>query len=153
MLKDKLLEDYKEALRKRDSIKVSVLRMLRAAIHNAEIDKGSELSDDEVVRVIQSEVRKEKESLEAFESAGREGLVAETRRRIEILESYLPKMFGEDEIRVMALKVIEEVGALSPKDMGKVMGKLMQQIKGRADGSLVSKVVREILEAKISGDV
>lgn len=152
MLKERLMEDYKEALRQRDSIKVSTLRMLRAAIHNAEIDKGGELCDDEVIRVIQSEVRKEKESLEAFERGGREDLAAETRRRIEILEGYLPRMLSEGEIREFASKVIEEVGALSTKDMGKVMSKLMPQLKGRADGSLVSKVVRELLEAKLSSN-
>lgn len=153
MLKEKLMEDYKEALRQRDTVKVSTLRMLRAAIHNAEIDKGDELRDEEVVKVIQSEVRKEREALEAFERGGREDLAADARRRIEILESYLPRMLSEDEIREAALKVIEEVGALSPKDMGKVMSKLMPQLKGRADGSLVSGVVRELLEAKLSSDV
>lgn len=153
MLKEKLMEDYKEALRQRDTVKVSTLRMLRAVIHNAEIDKGDELRDEEVVKVIQSEVRKEREALEAFERGGREDLAADARRRIEILESYLPRMLSEDEIREAALKVIEEVGALSPKDMGKVMSKLMPQLKGRADGSLVSRVVRELLEAKLSSDV
>lgn len=153
MLKERLMEDYKEALRRRDTIKVSTLRMLRAAIHNAEIDKGGELCDDEVIRVIQSEVRKEREALEAFERGGREDLAAETKRRIEILESYLPRMLSESEIREFASKVIEEVGALSTKDMGKVMSKLMPQLKGRADGSLVSKVVRELLEARLPSDV
>ncbi|MCS7253655.1 MAG: GatB/YqeY domain-containing protein [Armatimonadota bacterium] len=151
MLRERLMEDYKEALRQRDALKVSTLRMLRAAIHNAEIDKGGELSDEEIIKVVQSEVRKEKEALEAFERGGRDDLAWETRKRIEILEGYLPRMLSESEIREAASKVIVEVGALSPKDIGKVMSKLMPQLKGRADGSLVSKIVRELLEAKLSG--
>jgi len=151
MLKERLMEDYKEALRERDHIRVSTLRMLRAAIHNAEIEKGRELSDEELLGVIRSEIRKEREALEAFELGRREELATETRRRIEILESYIPRMLTDEEIRELAIKVIDEVGALSPKDMGKVMSKLMPQIKGLANGSTVSNIVRELLEEKLSG--
>lgn len=152
MLKDKLMADYKEALRLKDELRVGVIRMIRAAIKNAEIDKQSELNDEDVVRVIQSEIRKEREALEAFEQGGREDLAEETRRKLEILESYLPEMLSEDEIRNMAQEAIEEAGALSPRDMGKVMSILMPKVKGRADGRIVSGIVRELLEAKIASE-
>lgn len=150
MLKDKLMADYKEALRLKDELRVGVIRMIRAAIKNAEIDKQSELTDEDVVGVIQSEIRKEREALEAFEQGGREDLAEETRRKLEILESYLPEMLSEDEIRNMAQKAIEEAGALSPRDMGKVMSILMPKVKGRAEGRVVSQIVRDLLEAKVA---
>lgn len=145
-LKERLLQDLKEAMRARDELRVSVIRMLRAAVVNAEKEKRRELSDDEVLEVISREVKRRLEAASEYERAGRQDLAEKERKEAEILRSYLPEQLSEEEIRELARKVIEEVGAVGRRDMGKVMGNIMPRVRGRADGKVVSEIVRQLLE-------
>ncbi len=145
-LKEQIEADYKEAMKARDELKVSVLRLLRSAIHNVEIDKQRALTDDEILGVIQSEARKRRESIEAFQQGGRQDLVEREKAELAILENYLPKALSREELEALVRETIKEVGALSVRDMGKVMGVLMPKVRGRADGREVSELVRQILE-------
>ena len=145
-LKERLLEDLKEAMRAKDDLKVSVIRMLRAAVVNAEKEKRRELSEDEVLEVISREVKRRVEAAEEYERAGRADLAEKERKEAEILRSYLPEQMSEEEIKELARRVIEEVGAVGRKDMGKVMGSIMPRVRGRAEGRGVSEIVRRLLE-------
>ncbi|MEO2064889.1 MAG: GatB/YqeY domain-containing protein [Desulfurobacteriaceae bacterium] len=144
-LKERLKEDMKAALKAKDKEKLSVIRMLQALIKNAEIDKRGELTDEEIVSLLQKYAKQRRESIEMYEKGGRQDLVEKEKRELEIVESYLPKQMSEEEIRELVAEVIKEVGASSPKDLGKVMQAVMPKVKGRADGSLVNRVVRELL--------
>jgi uncharacterized protein YqeY len=145
-LKEQIDADYKAAMKARDDLKVSVLRLLRSAIHNAEIDKQRTLTDEEILGVIQSEVRKRRESIEAFQQGGRQDLVEREQAELAILENYLPKALTREELEALVRETVREVGALSVRDMGKVMSALMPKVRGRADGREVSNLVRQILE-------
>jgi hypothetical protein len=145
-LKEQIDADYKAAMKARDDLKVSVLRLLRSAIHNAEIDKQRALTDDEILGVIQSEVQKRHESIEAFQQGGRQDLVEREQAELAILESYLPKALTREELEALVRETVREVGALSVRDMGKVMSALMPKVRGRADEREVSNLVRQILE-------
>jgi len=110
-----------------------------------ELEKESALSDEEVLEVISSEIKKRKEAILEFDKGERQDLVGKERKELEILQKYLPKQLSEEEIKKLAKEAIEKTGAKEPKDMGKVMAELMPNIKGRAEGSLVSKIVKELL--------
>ena len=165
-LKQKIQEDFKKFLKEKKEIEVSTLRMLKAAIFNREkekryklskekpdlkekdLEKESQLTDEEIVQVIFSEIKKRKESILLFEKGKREDLVEKEKEEIKILERYLPEQMPEEEIKKIASQVIKEIGATEPRDMGKVMANLMSKLKGKADGSLVSKIVKELLTEK-----
>jgi len=149
-LKDRLIEDLRQAMRQGDERRKSTLRLLRAEITNAEIERGQELSDDDVLAVIAKQAKQRRESAAEFAKGARQDLVDQEEAELQILLSYLPAQMSRDEIEVVARQVIAEVGATSQAQMGEVMSRLMSQLKGRADGSLVNQVVREILtgEAK-----
>ena len=149
-LKDRLIEDLRQAMRQGDERRKSTLRLLRAEITNAEIERGGELSDDDVLAVIAKQAKQRRESMAEFAKGARQDLVDQEEAELQILLSYLPAQMSRDEIEVVARQVIAEVGATSQAQMGEVMRRLMSQLKGRADGSLVNQVVREILtgEAK-----
>ena len=144
-LKEKIMADMKEAMKAKDTAKVSTLRLLLSEIKNREIDKRGELADDEVIAVIQKAVKQRKESIEQYEKAGRSELVEKEKRELEILESYLPQPLTEEELDALIDETIKEVGATSVKDMGKVMKAIMPKVRGRADGKLVDQKVREKL--------
>ena len=162
-LKQKIQEDFKKFLKGKKEIEVSTLRMLKAAIFNREkekryklskekpdlkekdLEKESQLTDEEIVQVIFSEIKKRKESILLFEKGKREDLVEKEKEEIKILEKYLPEQLSAEEIKKMAKEVIKKTGAREPKDMGKVMGHLMPKLKGKAEGGLVSKIVKELL--------
>jgi uncharacterized protein YqeY len=144
-LKDRLTEDLKQAMRQRDERRKSTIRMVRAALINAEIERGEELGDDEILAIIAKETKQRRESVAEFAKAGRQDLVDQEEEEMRILLSYLPAQMSRDEIDVVARQVIAEVGATSMAQMGEVMRRLMSQLKGKADGSLVNQVVREIL--------
>ena len=144
---EKLSDDYKDALRSGDKIKVSVLRMIKAAVKNREIEKGSLLSDDEIFAVFRSFVKRANESIEQFSKAGRMDLAEKEKEELSIMQGYLPQPPGEDEIRKLVKEIISETGAAGPKEMGKVMKAVMAKTKGLADGKLVSNLVKEMLEA------
>jgi uncharacterized protein len=144
---EKLSDDYKDALRSGDKIKVSILRMIKAAVKNREIEKGSLLSDDEIYAVFRSFVKRANESIEQFSKAGRMDLAEKEKEELSIMQGYLPQPPGEDEIRKLVKEIISETGAAGPKEMGKVMKAVMAKTKGLADGKLVSNLVKEMLEA------
>jgi len=140
-LKERLAEDMKEAMRARDEVRLSTIRLARAAIKNAEIEKGRELSDDEVVAVLASEAKRRREAIEGAERGGRTEFAARERQELEVLEQYLPEQIGEAELEQIVRGIIREVAATGPRDKGKVMSVLMPKVRGRADGRLVSEVV------------
>ena len=143
-LSERLTEDMKAAMKAGPAGKVR-LETMRAAIKNAEIEKHAPLSDDEILGIIQKQVKQLKESMADFERSSRKDLIERAQAEIDVLSDYLPKQLTADEVRDLARKVIAEVGAQSVKDMGKVMGPLMAQTRGRADGKMVQQIVRELL--------
>ena len=148
MLKEKLREDLKKAMFAKDEVTVSTLRMLISAIGYYEIQKGGAgyvATDEDVDSVIQKEVKQRRDSIEQFMSGGREDLVGRETKEMAVLEAYLPEQMSEDEIKRHVDEAITKTGATTQQDMGKVMGVLMPVTKGKADGSLVSKIVRERL--------
>jgi uncharacterized protein YqeY len=146
-LKETLTADYKQAMKDGDKLKVSTIRMVFAGVKNEEIAKRSELTEEEFLTVLAREARQRKESIEEFGKGGRQDLVEKEERELSIIESYLPEQLSEDEVRDMIDRTIQEVGATSAGDLGKVMGKLMPLLKGKADGKKVNQMVRERLQA------
>ncbi len=146
-LKDKLTADMKDAMKAREAgkLRLSVIRLVRGAIRQQEIDGQKELSDEDVLGVISKEVKQRRDSIEDFKKGGRDDLVAEAEAEIAVLMEYLPQQFSEDEVRNLVKEAIAASGAASPKDMGKVMKELMPKVKGRADGKLVNGIVKELL--------
>ena len=145
-LKEKLDEDLKSALRAKDDLRKSVLRMLRSELHNEEIAVRGQLGEDGILNVISRQARKNRESISEFRKGGREDLAQKEEAELEILAEYLPAQLSQDDISAIALKTIQEVGASGPSDKGKVMSKLMPQVKGKADGAMVNSVVVQLLE-------
>jgi len=145
LLKQKLAEDLKQALKSGDKVKRSVLRLVLAAIKNAEIARQVTLDDADILGVIAKEARQRRESIEAFTQGDRQDLVAQEEAELAILNQYLPQQMTREEIIVEARRVIDEVGAQGPGDKGKVMPKLIAQLKGRADGREINAVVTELL--------
>lgn len=144
-LEGKLREDLKEAIRKVDVVRRSTLRLVLAGIKNAEKAEGASLDDSAVLGVIAKEVRQRRESIDAFTQSGRQDLVAREKAELDTLLEYLPQQLTREEIIIVARKLIEEVGARGPQDKGKVMPKLIAQLKGRAEGSEINVVVSELL--------
>lgn len=143
--KQQLEIDLKEALRSGDELRKRTLRMALSAIKLVEVDKGTSLDEGEVLVILQKEIKSRRESIADAEKAGRSDLIAESEAEISVLEGYLPQSFSQDEIEEMAKEVIADEGASSLQDMGKVMKVLMPKVQGRADGSLVSQTVRQLL--------
>ena len=144
-LADRLAEDLKQAMRDKDKVRLSVLRLVKAAVRNAEIDKRITLGEEEIIGVLRREVKQRKESLLAIEGAGRDDLVAELNEEISILEEYLPQSLTEEQIQAIVRDVVQEVGAVSKADMGKVMPVVMKKVGGQAEGRTVNRVVQEVL--------
>jgi uncharacterized protein len=145
-LTERLANDMKQAMKDKAKVRLSVIRMVRTAIKNAEIDQKTTLSDDEVIAVLNRELKQRRDSLQAFESAGRQDLVEEVKQEIDVLIDYLPAQMTEDEVRVIVKEVVAETGATGKADMGKVMSALMPKVKGRADGKLVNTIVSQELQ-------
>lgn len=148
-IKTRLEEDMKTAMRAREQgkFRLSVIRMVRASIKNAEINERRELNDEEVLSVLAKEVKMRKDSFEEFTKAGRDDLAEPTKREIDILAEYLPEQLTEAEVTSLVEQAIKDTGALSPKDMGKVMGVISPKVKGRADGKQVSDIVKKLLNS------
>ena len=146
-LKERIDADLKEAMKKGDKARVLALRSLKTAIMKTEKSGkvARELSDQEIVGVVMKEVKQRQDSIREYEKARREDLVGEERAEMEVLQAYLPRLMTREEIEARASEVIAELGAAGPRDMGKVMKRLMAELKGKADGSLVSQVVKELL--------
>lgn len=163
MLKNKIQEDLTSALKEKKEVKLSVLRMLLAAIGNKETEKRTkiwktkpdlrpeelkkegQLTDQETMEVISSEIKKRKEAIGLYEKGGRGELVDREKKELEILQKYLPEQLSEEEVKKLVKEAIAKTGAKEIKDMGKVMAELMSKVKGKADGGLVSKIVKELL--------
>jgi uncharacterized protein YqeY len=142
---DKLQEDMKLALKSKDELRLSTIRLLRSSVSYARIDKGDELTDDEVLEVLAKAAKMRRDSIEAAERGGREDVAQRERAELSVISEYLPEQLDEAQIEAIARQIASEVGADDPKDRGKVMGPLMQQIHGRADGKLANQVVERIL--------
>ena len=144
-LADHLAEDLKQAMRDKDKVRLSVLRLVKAAVRNAEIDRRVTLGEEEIIGVLRREVKQRKESLLAIEGVGRDDLVAELNEEISILEEYLPQSLTDEQIQAIIRDVVQEVGAVSKADMGKVMPVVMKKISGQAEGRTVNRIVQEVL--------
>lgn len=146
-LKEQLTEDMKQAMKAKEEgkLRLSVIRMVRAAIKNVEINEKRELSDDDVLTIIAKEVKMRNDSMDEFKKANRQDLVDQLEQEIAVLMPYLPQQLTESEIRDLVSEAVVASGATTSKDMGKVMALLMPKVKGRADGKLVNTVVREAL--------
>ncbi|REJ11397.1 MAG: aspartyl-tRNA amidotransferase [Paenibacillaceae bacterium] len=144
-LAERLNEDLKLAMKSQDKFKLSVLRMVRAAIKNQEIERKRSLDDSEVIDVLSREIKQRRDSLQDFEKAGRTDLAEQASAEIEIISAYLPKPLTDEEVTALVQQTIQETGASSKADMGKVMAALMPKVKGRADGKLVNQIVSKHL--------
>lgn len=148
MTKQALRDELKNSMLAKNEIKTSVLRMLLSAINYYEIQKGGagyEATDEDVLSVIQKEVKQHNDSIEQFKNAGRQDLVDKETKELEILKKYLPEQMSEEEIKKIVFETIAEIKPSGMQDIGKIMGALMPKVKGKADGNLVSKIVRESL--------
>lgn len=143
------MADLKKAMKNKDKNRLRVLRSLKSKLLEREINerKGgeAELNDEQAIEVLMKAAKQRKESIEQFEEGGRDDLADSEKDELKVIESYLPEMLSEDEVRDIARDKIEELGAKDMSDMGQVMGVLMQELKGKAEGSVVSKVVKEEL--------
>lgn len=146
-LRDRLRADLKDAMRAQDAHRKAAIRMVLTNIQLVESESPHTLEDSEIVELIRKEVKRREEAIEMMRTAGREDLVAEEVVELDILQAYLPALMTEDEIREVAQSVIEEAGASSMADMGRVMGALMPRVRGRADGRTVNEIVRALLSA------
>lgn len=145
MLKDQILADLKNAMIAKQQLELDTLRMLKARIMNEEIAKGKEFSDEELVSIVSSEVKRRKDSVQAYTEGGRPELAEKEQQEIAVLQKYLPEQLSEEEVR----KVVEETLAgqtLTSADFGKAMGMLMPKLKGKAPGDVISKILKEKLK-------
>ncbi|AST06734.1 hypothetical protein AF2641_07625 [Anoxybacillus flavithermus] len=144
-LLERLNNDMKQAMKNKEKDKLSVIRMVKSALQNEAIKLGKTLTEDEELTVLSRELKQRKDSLQEFEKAGRTDLVDKVKEEITVLELYMPKQLSEEELTQIVKETIAEVGASSKADMGKVMGAIMPKVKGKADGSLVNKLVQQHL--------
>ena len=146
MLEEKIMEDYKKAMKEKEALKVSVLSFLRAELKNAAIDKRKDkLEDTEVIAVVRKQVKQRQDSIEQFKNGGRQDLAEKETKELEILKSYLPQQLSEDKIREIIEETVKEAGACGPQDMGKLMKALLPKLSGGADNKLVSELVKNRL--------
>ena len=144
-LSERINNDLKEAMKSKDSFRLSVIRMVKGAMQLAKPNPREELTDDDVIQVISKQIKMRKDAIEQFEAAGREDLVLQNKKEIEILNTYMPKQLSEEELTEIIDKVFEEVKPTSQKDMGLIMKNISPLVKGRADMSLVNKLIKERL--------
>ncbi|MFC2070321.1 GatB/YqeY domain-containing protein [Chloroflexota bacterium] len=144
-LKEKLKEDLKQAMKSGDTERRSVLRLVLAAVKNAEIAKQNTLENSDVLGILSKEVKQHEESIEAFTKGNRPDLASKEEAELVIIQEYLPEQITRDEIMAEARRIIEEVGAEGPRDKGKVMPRIVAELKGKADGREINDVVTELL--------
>src|SRR5438552_3780487 len=147
-MKARLEQDLRDAMKAQDAARRDTVRFALAAIHNEEVAKRAQLDDAAIEGVLRRQTKMRRESIEAFTKGGRAELAAKESKELEILESYLPRQLDEATVRAAAERVIAATGASGPKEQGKVMQRLMQELKGQADGGMVSRVVSELLRPK-----
>jgi uncharacterized protein YqeY len=144
-IKEELMKELKESMQQKDTLRKDTVTMLRAAILKVEKDTQKELKLEEMQAIVAKEIKNRKESIAEFEKGAREDLIEKTKKEIEILAKYLPEQLTNEEILALIKNAIESVGATSMKDMGKVMAAIKTAVSGKADGKLVSDLVREEL--------
>lgn len=145
-LKQKLQEDLKSSMKNKDTVKKSVITLIRSSIKQYEVDNRVELQDDEIVDLIAKQLKQTRDSREEFAKAGRDDLVSKAEAEIEVLKEYLPQQLSEEELNEIVISIISEVGATSMKDMKKIMTSIMPKVKGRADGKLINELVKKNLQ-------
>lgn len=144
-LKDRLYADFKEAMKAHDKVRKDTISMTRAAIKQYEIDNGTELDDEGIVSILTKQVKERRDALSDFEKAGRTDLVESYTNEINVLKEYLPEPLTEDELRNIVSEAMKKLGVTDKSGMGKIMGAVMPQVKGRADGNDVRKIVMNML--------
>lgn len=142
MLSERIADDMRAAMKAREQTAVTTLRMVMAAMKNTQVERGHELADDEVLEVLGREAKRRRESIDAYTQAGRDDLVQKEQAELAVIQTYLPEQLGEADLLAMVDEAIAEVGADSVKQMGAVMKALMPKVKGRADGSVLSGLVK-----------
>lgn len=145
MLKEKIEHDLIESMKAHAEEKLSVLRMLKSAVKNVEIAKQKELEEADILQILQGQIKSRRDSIELYTKGGRPELAEKEESEIKILAEYLPEQLSEDEIKTIVAKAVTELGATGMQDMGKVMGKIMPEVRGKADSSLVSQIVKDSL--------
>lgn len=144
-LSARLVVDMKEAMKEKDKVRLSTIRMVRAAQKEAEIDRHHDLNDEELLEILVHQVKLRKDALPEYEKADRSESVRQLQEEIKVLQGYLPEQLSEDEIRDLIKAAILQTNAAGPQDMGKVMKDLMPRVKGRAEGKLINQLVKEML--------
>ena len=144
-LKKRLQEDLKNAMKEKDIFKRDTIRFLMSAIKQVEVDTRKELSDEDIIKIIQKSIKQREESANQYKEANRDDLYEKEIKEAEILKSYLPKQLSDEELETEVKKIIEEVGATSIKDMGKIMGVATKKLAGVADGKRINQMVKKIL--------
>ena len=144
-ISERLNNDLKEAMRGGDKLALETIRSLRGAIKNKEIEKGDKLTEEEILQVLQKAAKQRRESIKQYTEGGRPELAEAEQKELDIIASYLPEQMSAEEITAIAKEVIEETGAASMADMGKVMGRIMPRVKGKADGNEVNRIVKMLL--------
>ncbi|MDD2495855.1 MAG: GatB/YqeY domain-containing protein [Tissierellia bacterium] len=145
-LKEKLMDDLKESMKSKEKVKKNVVTMIRAAIKQREVDERIELDDTDIIDIIAKQIKQKRDSIDGFEKGNRQDLVDLTNEEIKILLDYLPPQLSEEELDTIVKKAIEETGAQTKKDLGKLMALIMPQVKGKADGKLVNQIVAKYLQ-------
>ncbi len=145
MLKEKLLNDMKESMKNKDTIRKNVIQMIRASILQIEKDNQKEVNDEEIIQIIAKEAKKRKDSLADYEKSGREDLISEIKEEIKIIEEYLPAQLSVEEIEKIVSEIISNLGATSMKDMGPVMKEAKAKIGASSDGKTINEVVKKLL--------
>jgi len=142
----RLLEDMKAAMKAKDKDRLATIRLTRAALQNRRIDKGSDLTDNEAIEIVSSEVKKRRQAVEEYRNLGRADVADGLEKEIKILMEYLPEQLSDEEVVSIVEGAVAQVGATGIDDLGKVMGAVMPKVKGRADGKKVNEIVRQVLD-------
>ena len=145
-LAEQLNEDMKQALKSGEKFRLQTIRMVRASIKNQEIELRRALDDNETLNILSRELKQRRDSVLDFEKGGREDLVSKVKAEIEIISEYLPRQLTEEEVKAIVVQTMQETGASSKADLGKLMGALMPKVKGIADGKLVNAIVQQSLQ-------
>ncbi len=144
-LKDKLMDDLKESMKNKEQVRKSVVTLIRSAIKQKEVDERVEVSEEDVLVIIQKQLKQRKDALEEFKKAQREDLILQTEQEIDILTQYLPKQLTDDELESIIRDIINQIGATTMKDMGKIMGLATPKVQGKADGKRINEVAKKFL--------
>jgi len=147
-LKSQLEADFLTAYKNRDELKVSILRMMKSAIKNAEINAKSELSDEEVIKILRREAKQREEAISEFEKGGRDDLIEGNRKEIEVIDQYLPAQMGAEQIQKIVDETVSEINPSGPADFGRVISAVMKKLNGQANGSTVADLVKKALSQK-----